>query len=149
MFHRLAGEAALAARQLKKQRKKGSKRRRSSSRGYKKRAKRGKARAREVDEFWRDVASRDVGDMHASYFDLSPWCSAVVVPNGGGRAWAGVQRSGRPLRTEPAAIYHSRQQRLRALAVAAGVDSCIVERRWGGGGKRRRVEEGGDCSGVT
>ena len=89
-----------------------------------------------------------MGDLRASYFDLSPWCSAVVVPNGAG--WAGrVVRRSRAAPVERPVTYHSRQQRLCAMAVAAGVDSGIVERRWGGGGKRRRVEEGGDCSGVT
>ena len=154
LFFRLAGERKVQERLLKLQqrRAKGAKRRKRRDRkAPRKRAKRGLPREREVEAFWGSVASMDVGDFNGSYFDLSPWRSAVVVPRySDGSQWAGQPSlsPGRAL-SHRTVTYHSRPQRLAAVATSAGIE-CRVE---GGvvrlGGKRRRPEDGGDCSGVT
>ena len=92
----------------------------------------------------------DVGDYAGSYFDLSPWRSAIVVPcYSTGSAWAGGPSSAGGRVAQRTVTYHSRVRRLMAIGQSAGIN-CRVE---GGqlrvGGKRLRVEEGGDCPGVT
>ena len=153
LFFRLSGERKVQERLLKIQqrRAKGAKRRKRRARkGPRKRAKRGLPREREVAAFWSSVASMDVGDFNGSYFDLSPWRSAVVVPRySDGSNWAGASSSQDCVLSHRAITYHSRQQRLAAIATSAGIDCRVEGRTVRVGGKRRRPEEGGDCSGVT
>ena len=58
----------------------------------------------------------------------------------------GAERVGVP-RVAP--TFYTRQQRLGAMAEAAGIDQGVMERAGLRGGKCRRAEEGGDMSGVT
>ena len=154
LFFRLAGERAREEKRLKGLRKQSKKGKLKRKRPPGQRAKRGKAREREVDDFWRAVAHADMPDFTGSYFDLSPWCSTVVVPSySDGRRWvagsqAGADRLVGSRRAVPAA-YSTRQQRLSALADAAGIDEGVMAGAGLRACKRRRVEEGGDDSGVT
>ena len=87
----------------------------------------------------------DVGDFNGSYFDLSPWRSAVIVPRySDGSQWAGPSSSQDRVLSHRAVTYHSRQQRLAAIAASAGIDCRVEGRAVRVGGKRRRPEEGGD-----
>ena len=134
-------------------RKKGKKVQKKRKRSTGQKAKRGKAREEEVNDFWRAVDSADVSDYAGSYFDLGPWCSVAVLPRfSDGRRWvAGGQSSvdGRVGVRVAATTFHSRRQRLGAVADAAGIDGGVMARAGLRMGKRRRLEEGGDVSGVT
>ena len=155
LFYRLAGERAEAERRQKCARKKkqGKKAQKKRKRPAGLKAKRGKSREREVDGFWRAVASADVSDYSGSYFDLGPWCSVAVLPRfSDGRRWAEgghAGEDGRVVGERAAPTFYSRRQRLGAVADAAGIDGGVMERAGLRVGKRRRVEEGGDVSGVT
>ena len=153
LFFRLAGERAREEQRLKGLRKKGKKGKLKRKRPPGRKAKRGKAREREVDDFWRSVSHADVPDYTGSYFDLSPWCSAIVVPSySEGRQWVAGSQTGADGRVgarRVAPTYFTRQQRLGALADAAGIDAGVMVSAGLRAGKRRRVEEGRDDSGVT
>ena len=162
LFHRLAGERSRVEREERAARAKSKKRKRKQrGRGRQgaRRAKRGKAREREVEDFWRRVAAADMPDYNGSYFDLAPWRTSVLMPSySGGRLWAeggqsgcagqvGVRRA--VSRDASGSGFATRSQRLEVLADAAGIDRGVQERVGLRGGKRRRLEEGGDTSGVT
>ena len=133
LFVRLAGERAIEEQRLKRQRKIGKKKKSKRKRPPGRKAKRGKAREREVDEFWRTVARADVPDFTGSYFDLSPWRSAIVTTcySDGSRWVEGCRASvdGSVGVRRAAQSYHSRKQRLSALADAAGIDAGVMASR--------------------
>ena len=153
LFFRLAGERAREEQRLKGLRKKGKKAKLKRKRSAGRKAKRGKAREREVADFWRSVSRVDVPDYTGSYFDLSPWCSAVIVPcYSGAQRWVEGNRAGGDVRVgerKVAPTYFTRQQRLSALADAAGIDASVMVSAGLRAGKRRRVEDGRDDTGVT